>query len=318
MGTPRLNRDSKNILSLCGGGTHGVGQAKFLQMLEADQGGPLAESFDLVTGTSVGCINGAYVAAGLSAAPLLDFFYQQAPSIFSGGKWAFERLLASAEYAPAALERALRDVLGDRGLGDCRTRFLATALAMQDGSSRNVYFQSYGTSSADEDEVVIAPDTGIKLWEVCRASSAAQSYFPGFQWTHPQLGPMVFWDGGTTGCNAPDMLAVAEAYGALGWPLGGTAMLSLGNGRSPWPWKMASTVNPSFKEVLEMTLDRAYRCAEAAEVWQARALLGERHTRVNPPLARDYGIDDAAKADLDAQCAVWEAAYAAAYAGEGA
>jgi hypothetical protein len=158
--------------------------------------------------------------------------------------------------------------------------------------------------------VIIGPDIPIKLWQVARASSAAQTYFPAFQWTHPRLGPVSFWDGGTSQDNAPDMLVVTSALTSLHWPLAQMTMLSLGNGDSTWPWKMASTLNPSLKEAAEMTLDSAYRCGEMNSIWQAQCFLGTRHTLIDPPMDGDPEIDNATPANLQAISAAWEQAFA--------
>jgi len=280
-------------LALQGGGTRGKWQAVALQGLEARTGKPVWQSFDLIGGTSVGAFNGGLAAVGLPASSVNDFFDQYAPAIFSMHWWQFSvsRLFNSAKYSPFPLEHALQELLGDKTLADCKTRFVATAVDMASG--RNVYFQSYGISSEDSTEIIIAPDSGIKMWQVLRASSAAQSYFPGYVWRDK-----VFWDGGSTGCNAPDMLVFTEAYEQA--MLGEIKMLSLGAGRTAWPFKGADMVNPGIKTVLQATLEIAYACGETNEVWQAKTLLGKNHTRWNPDLPKDFAIDDASPATLAA------------------
>jgi hypothetical protein len=107
--------------------------------------------------------------------------------------------------------------------------------------------------------------------------------------------------------NAPDMLLLTEAL-AWGWKLEEVETLSLGNGATPWAWALGDTVNPSSKDVLEITLDRAYRAPEATAVWQAKAFIGSRHTLIDPKLGQDYDIDDASKPTLDAEATIWNQA----------
>ena len=55
------------ILSLIGGGIRGAFAASLLKELEQKLGRPVAESFDLIAGTSTGGIIAAGLALGLSA-----------------------------------------------------------------------------------------------------------------------------------------------------------------------------------------------------------------------------------------------------------
>ncbi|MDE2102849.1 MAG: patatin-like phospholipase family protein [Patescibacteria group bacterium] len=291
----------KKILSIQGGGCYGIGPARFLSGLEAalPKTATLASMWDWIGGTSVGSIIGACVAIGLPAKDILAFFQQDAPVIFGSPRWWLQRLRGCYKYDAAALEAALQKHLGEHTLADCVTPFIATAIDMSTG--RNVYFQSYGKSGADEDEIIIGPDSGWKLWEVCRASSAAQSYFPAFV-----KGGMVLWDGGFSGQNAPDLLLLDEVNDDRK-----AAMLSLGHGRLPWTVKGADMIRPSFKQVIAASLAMATGAPAQAAVWGAKRRLGTRHLRVDPPLARDYGIDDASGPTQAVEMAAWDKAFAA-------
>lgn len=289
------------ILSLQGGGCLGVGQAAILPYIEAASGKPLVHTFDLIAGTSVGSINGGCISANIPADTINSFFTKYAPKIFKRNPWqlAISRLFRSAKYDPAALEEALQTILGNRRLDDCEVPFIATAVDMHSG--RNVFFQSYGTSYEDENEIVLAPDSGIYLWEVMRASSAAQSYFPGFLWRS-----YCFWDGGSTGSNAPDMLALSEATN-LKIQVNACQMLSLGAGKQGWPYAAQNLVNPDLRHLMEATIHMVYSCPESNSVWQARQFLGDRHLRINPDLKKDFAIDDASQGTLASIANTWVA-----------
>jgi predicted acylesterase/phospholipase RssA len=285
----------KKILSLQGGGCLGMGQAVVLNEIEKQlsTGQTLASLFERVVGTRVVSIVGACVAIGLPAREVLAFFMQDAPRIFGDARFWFQRLNGCYKYDSGQLEAALQRRLGLFTLADCKTKFIATAIEMTTG--RNVYFQSYGESYADEDEIVIGPDFGWKLWEVARASSAAQSYFPAFV-----KGGMVFWDGGFSGQNAPDVLLLDESDDD-----NGSCMLSIGHGRLPWTVNGGVMVRPSFKNVIEGSFALATGAPASAAVWSAKKRLDMRFVRLNPKLARDFDIDDATPQTQTSIMATW-------------
>ena len=71
------------ILSLIGGGIRGAFVTSYLKELEAKLGRPIAESFDLIAGTSTGGIIAAGLASGLSAAKMHDFYVRYGAGIFT-------------------------------------------------------------------------------------------------------------------------------------------------------------------------------------------------------------------------------------------
>lgn len=71
------------ILSLIGGGIRGAFITSFLKNLEDKLGRPIADSFDLIAGTSTGGIIAAGLAAGMSAADLQKFYEDYGAEIFT-------------------------------------------------------------------------------------------------------------------------------------------------------------------------------------------------------------------------------------------
>lgn len=268
-----------NILSLEGGGTRGVMQATILNALPNAQWG-------LIAGTSVGSIVGGCKALDIDPLP---FFTKWAPTIFSNGRWLMPRLWSSAKYSAEPLRIALTEVVGDKTLADCKIPFIAVGFEMKTG--RVAYFQSYGQSSTNGDEIVIGPDSKMPMVDVMMASSAAQSYFPGHSW-----GAYLFWDGGSSGLNVPDMLTISEAQEIFN---PGLQMLSIGNGKTPWPFAGKDMTNPGIATVAEATVSIAYSGPEDSQVWLARQTLGARYYRLDPAIS-DYAIDDASPDTLAA------------------
>ena len=269
------------ILALQGGGTRGIMQTTILSAMGNPQ-------FDLIAGTSVGSIVGGCYALGIDADTITKFFTQSAPKIFSNASWLLPRLFSSAKYSPDNLRNALLAVVGNAKLADCKTKFIATAFEMKTG--RAVYFQSYGISNSDGNEIIIGPDSNVMLVDVMMASAAAQSYFPG----HP-VGQFLMWDGGSTGFNAPDMLAMTEAEQFA--PLAEIEMLSLGAGNTPWPYAKDDMTDPGIATIASVTFDIAYSGPESAMSWLAQHRLGDRYKRINP-IIRAFEIDDASEATL--------------------
>ena len=269
--------------------------AAALAAYEAKTGKPICQSFDMIGGTSVGAIIGAPLACGIPAENIVNFFNTEAPKIFTATLWhRINRLSSAALYDPAPLKDALVRLLGTRTLADCKVPFMATGVDMKSG--RNVYFQSHGKGSEDDTEIVMGPESGVLLSDVILGSSAAPSYFPG----HP-LGPLLLWDGGSSGCNCPDMLLLTESL-AMGVPMDQTSMLSLGAGCCDWKYSNRDLTDPSIATVLEATLEIVYSCGETNECWQARSLLnwGKGTYRRISPYIDNYGIDDASEATLAA------------------
>lgn len=73
------------ILSLIGGGIRGAFVTSYLNELEKKLGRPIAESFDLIAGTSTGAI----IAAGMAAAKMHDFYVRYGAGIFSSQAHSF-------------------------------------------------------------------------------------------------------------------------------------------------------------------------------------------------------------------------------------
>ena len=71
------------ILSLAGGGIRGAFITAFVKELEDKLGRPLADSFDLIAGTSTGGIVAAGLAAGMSANDMHDFYVRYGAKIFT-------------------------------------------------------------------------------------------------------------------------------------------------------------------------------------------------------------------------------------------
>jgi patatin-like phospholipase/acyl hydrolase len=128
-----------NILSLDGGGIRGIYPASVLAGLEETylDGNSITDYFDLITGTSTGGIIALGLAAGLSASELRDLYLNQGGLIFPPypknalglckrylwNIWKFVRY----RYDRVALTHLLNEKLGEKKLGDAKTRLCIPA-----------------------------------------------------------------------------------------------------------------------------------------------------------------------------------------------
>lgn len=222
------------ILSIDGGGIRGCIPAVQLcylsSIIEARHNLNLPRVFDVIAGTSTGGL----IAAALSMAkadgitpamtvPEISAFYtaENASRIFSASRWhkfwTWGGVWGS-RYEPEGLEGLLRTHLGDAWLSQGLTNTLVTAVNMD---TDEVY--TFSRHQARE-----TPSMDFRLADICRATSAAPTFFPGAMILDRERSPHAFIDGGVRKNNpaglaldlAEDLYPEAPAY----------ILLSLGTG----------------------------------------------------------------------------------------
>lgn len=119
---------TRRALILCGGGARGAMEVGFYQAVIE-----LGLSFDLVVGSSVGALNGALIAAGLSPAELAALWrgIRQHDLI----AWSWRTLLSGAGgfYSFEPLRRLLRKTLPAQRFEDLRHPLVVTTTNLQTG-----------------------------------------------------------------------------------------------------------------------------------------------------------------------------------------
>ena len=212
--------ETKRVLAIDGGGLKGVFPASFLASVEEAIGSPVADSFDLIVGTSTGGIIALGLGLGLSARQVLDFYSEHGPRIFAGNRGLKGvRQLTRAKYDPQPLRVALEGVFGTRRLGDSRTRLVIPSFDLETG-----VIHVYKTAHHQR----FVTDYKIPVVEVAMATAAAPTYFPTFRSASGV--PLV--DGGIW-ANNPAGAAAVEALGVLEWPRGSIQLLSIGCTTAP-------------------------------------------------------------------------------------
>jgi uncharacterized protein len=301
------------ILSIDGGGIRGLIPARVLAEVEARSGRPVHALFDIVAGTSTGGILSLALtrpdrpggtAARWPAAELVELYLRHGSEIFSRSPW--RRLstlwgLLGPKYDAVALERVLRQYLGEYRLHDALTRVIVTAYDTEGPAP--AFFKSWRA---------LPPESGFtgpavnrwdfRMWEVARATAAAPTYFPPLRL--PDLAPdghaMTLLDGGVFAAN-PGMCALADAQ--VLFPGADLYVVSLGTGSTarPIPWDSARRwgVAGWARPVLDVIMDGVSDTVEYQLRELLPAALAGAHHRFQIPLAGvEEGMDAASPANM--------------------
>lgn len=198
----------RRILSLDGGGIRGLVSCLWLAGVEdalQKAGKPgLLKHFDLLAGSSTGAMIACGLAAGLSPSAIADLYREQRHVIFpgiAGRLWSrvgrtFTEGWSAPKYDASGLEKVLKKVFGKTTLGQLKVPLLVTSY---DTIARKpVMFKNFKAAHRD-----------LPVWEVCRASSAAPTYFPAHG-MRVEGRACALIDGGVV-ANSPTACAVAEA-----------------------------------------------------------------------------------------------------------
>lgn len=214
----------KRILSIDGGGIRGTFPAAFLAALEDDLKEPIGSYFDLIAGTSTGGIIAIGLALGIPARDILKLYEECGPEIFGQEQGGWRSLLMKTyrnarwlgwgpKYTTDALERALKSVLGEKKIGDAKTRLM---IPSWHGHTKKVYvYKTAHNERLTTDYKDLAIDAAL-------ATAAAPTYFR----EHITANDVGLVDGGLW-ANNPVGFAVAEAIGVLGWPADQLNVLSI-------------------------------------------------------------------------------------------
>ena len=227
----------RRLLAIDGGGLLGLIPAECLIAVEKQlneitgESKVLCERFDLIAGTSTGAILAAGLALGKPAEELRNFYLEFGKEIFKKLP-IWDRLWHS--YSSAPLEKHLKQVLGESttlGSDLLKTQIL---IVTKNATLGNNWFFSNNPNNR-----FFKNNSGLPLWQVVRASTAAPTYFPPQEIVVPddsgQGRRYEFIDGGVSSYNNPGLQVFLEAtipeYGN-GWPMGvdQVLLLSLGTG----------------------------------------------------------------------------------------
>lgn len=170
-----------------------------LENLEIFTRQPVAQSFSLISGTSIGGINALAVSAEIPAEKISNFYLEHGSSIFPKG-FPVRLGLFGSRYTNKALKVALDRLFEDRTIADLQHPTIIPAVNYTKGGPQ-VFKTPHHPS--------LHYDSRLKLVDVALATSAAPTYFPIHRM---ECGDMV--DGGLI-ANNPALFAYIEARSFL-------------------------------------------------------------------------------------------------------
>jgi patatin-like phospholipase/acyl hydrolase len=193
------------ILSIDGGGLRGLIPIQVLKHIRQITGKPIAESFDLIAGTSTGgIITVALTYSEDNRQPKFDpynqteqFLHDIEQMYLKWGSTIFPRpsknifyrfyqknirSLIRPQFKKAGIEQVLSRYLGDARLNNCLKPILVSTYDL----SRNepIFFKSRYINPASSQEEYFNSGRNAKLMDICRATSAAPTYLPTYKFLY--------------------------------------------------------------------------------------------------------------------------------------
>lgn len=220
---PTGSTDSRyRILSLDGGGAKGFYTLGVLKEIEGMLGGPLAQHFDLVFGTSTGAIIAALIGLGYQIDAIHDLYKEHVPRVMkaegSKRRSAALAILASSVFKDARFE----DVV--TGIGIVATKW---------GTERPMIFKG-DIAQAHARHGTFTPGFGVSISEAVQASCSAYPFFERKVVTTSAGDHVELVDGGFS-ANNPALYAIADATHALKKERSALRVVSVGVGVYPKP-----------------------------------------------------------------------------------
>jgi len=205
----------KKILSLDGGGVRGALTLGYLEQIEKllrdrekNESLVLADYYDLIGGTSTGAIIAACLSKGMSVQKVIELYKSLGVEVFGKKNswlprtWTTCRSILKSTYKTENIERVLKKELGETTLGDYDDFCCPVAIFAKRADTFSLWMVSN-----HKDGIYSDANAHLKLWELCRASSAAPYYFQPkaitIQRRNKQNQDAVFIDGGVSLANNP-------------------------------------------------------------------------------------------------------------------
>jgi len=267
-----MSKSKVRILSLDGGGIRGIIPATIMVEIECrlqaktgNNDARIADYFDLIAGTSTGGIlTGLYLCPGTDGRPkftateALDLYLKKGNLIFQMEylqKVLRLYVVLNEMYPKEPIETLLKDYFGDTMLSELLKPCLITSYDIRnrkghfftslDAKRRNIY--------------------DFKLADVCRATSAAPTYFEPAQINSEQGADYTLVDGGVF-VNNPALCAYSEARTINFSELPGTdkpdkptakdmLIISIGTGTVKKPYKFDDVKNAGLISWLPVIID---------------------------------------------------------------
>ncbi len=226
------------ILSIDGGGLRGLIPVLILKEIEKRTGKRITDMFDMVAGTSTGGL----IAAGITVSDdgknpkygledIEKIYSERGKDIFPKKNWLKSFIsnvssLKNPKFSADGLQKVLEELLGDKHISDCMKPIFITSFDLFNNEALLFkYRQAITDASAN-----------ARLVDVCRATSAAPTYLPAYDFNY-RGEKRVCVDGGIY-MNNPSLGALIEIvkfhkeapYNIDSLKLDDIVVLSLGTG----------------------------------------------------------------------------------------
>ncbi|GAB3924705.1 patatin-like phospholipase family protein [Mucilaginibacter myungsuensis] len=307
----------KKILSIDGGGIRGIIPGQILVALEEKlqkrSGRPdarIAEYFDFFAGTSTGgilcCILMCPSADDpnkprFSAKQAVDLYIKNGGEIFDRTVWQKVKALGGnldEKFDAAAIERILKEYFGDLKLSQLVKPCIITAY---DVENRNAHF------FAQQDNVLKGDGGDFLVRDVCRATSAAPTYFEAASVKSVSGVTYALVDGGVF-ANNPSLCAYSEVRNAKGEPTAKDMLIvSLGTGSENRSYPYDDVKDFGAIGWVRPVIDIMMAGAAETTDYHLKKMFGAQHhdknyIRIQPTNMRraSYELDNASKENIEA------------------
>uniref|UniRef100_A0A0N4ZDV0 PNPLA domain-containing protein n=1 Tax=Parastrongyloides trichosuri TaxID=131310 RepID=A0A0N4ZDV0_PARTI len=186
----RINKDSKILMALDGGGIRGLCTIQILEAIDKRMTHQLIENIDWIAGTSTGSILSTFFSQGGTIRDAKKLYIKLKNCIFTA------QMISSKEhYNATTYESYLKEYLGTGTLADITSKKLIIGTSryynkakirpvifrnftLNDGSKNNNKFRT--EKLYDNEEMAYEDPKTAETFKVVRASSAAPTYFSSF------------------------------------------------------------------------------------------------------------------------------------------
>lgn len=203
------------ILSIDGGGFRGIFAAHILKRIEDEFCFDWLKEFNLIAGTSTGSIIASGLVIGLTANDIVSLYEKHGGKIFH--KSFYKLGLFASQYTTTYLKGLLKDIFGDRKLGDYSYPLVIPSTDIGAGKV-HVFKSSYDKG--------FVRDKSVYIRDAILASCSAPTFF------NPHTVSNYLLSDGGLWANNPSLVAVIDAQRRLGVNIKDIKILSLGAGIS--------------------------------------------------------------------------------------
>lgn len=217
------------ILQIDGGGIKGIIPIIICEELERIMKATIADTFNMITGSSTGAIIGGLLAHGIPAERVRKMYINDGPRLFTPRpRWKPKNWL-KPKYDREPFCTMLRNLLGDKYMIDAETDFMATAFGLC--ANRTHFIKSW-----DRKDKLLLSRSVIEWSALSAAHYFGKVCAPWYRWSFE--GPSgitgerageVFQDGGQGNHNCTLAYCLTEVF-ARNLDAHGVTILSLGTG----------------------------------------------------------------------------------------